>query len=271
MKPRTLLIALLAFQLKLAADPAPLPGLPEPFVNGTHEYHHAQLLSVDATGITFQHDGGRARIPVRDLDPAVKHYITAAMTLAQATPASPAKPVIPTTPAPPVRHVAPAAPVVVQDPEALTVGAKLWLTGQAQGGKSRYEPWKTDYGSYQRVDTSSYQLMCTIKTLVQTPQRVRMQAFRISRNLDNNQLETLLVGDFKVTYGGHIPTTVSAICLASNSDNNYVALGTREVGGDKYLGWIWRAIDGASKVVAVVSSQSTFDRWASAEETPIEP
>ncbi|MDB6118890.1 MAG: hypothetical protein JWO08_2671 [Verrucomicrobiaceae bacterium] len=95
-----------------------------------------------------------------------------------------------------------------------------------------------------------------------------MQAFRLSRNLDTNGFEVMLVGDFKVTYGGHIPTTVGATCKAINTDLNLVGLGIRERGGDKYVGWTWRAIDGQGKICAVVSSQSAFDHFA--KEQPIE-
>lgn len=163
----------------------------------------------------------------------------------------------------------PEAELVRSNPDYLTKSPKLSVTGQAQGGKSRFEPWKTDYGSYEREDTSSYQLMCTLKTLVQTPQRVRMQAFRLSRNLATNKFEVMLVGDFKVTYGGHIPTTVGATCRATNTDDKYVALGIRERGGDKYIGWTWRAIDGQGRICAVVSSQSAFDHFA--KEQPLTP
>jgi len=265
MKTFLLLALFTAFTLR-AVEPMILPALPEPFTNGAVTYHNPKILAVDSNGLKFQHDAGVTTIPPDQLDPAVKRYITNAMAAINAA-SNPAPATTATSPsiAPPAKPTpapiaAPSAPVPPVDPEALTKGAKVTLTGQVQGGKSRYEPWKTDYGSYQRTDTSSYQLMCTLKTLVQTPQRVRMQAFRLSRNLETKGFDVKLVGDFKVTYGGHIPTTVSAICEATNTDEKYVALGIRDRGGDKYLGWIWRAIDGNNHIIALISSQSAYDK-----------
>lgn len=60
--------------------------------------------------------------------------------------------------------------------------------------------------------------------------------------------------------------TISSIIQASNSDDNYVALGERYRSGHKYLGWAWRAINAAGEIDAIVTSGS-YERLA--KETPI--
>ncbi len=154
---------------------------------------------------------------------------------------------------------------VKADPEYLTQTAAVHLTARSNGGKSRWEPWKTDYGSYDRTDVSSYQLVCSLLSTYPGPQRVRMQAFRISRNLASGTLDVKLIQDCNVTYGTNVTVTVSATLQAVNTDVNYAALGERQQGGDKFLGWSWRALDGRNRTIAVASSQPCYDKNALAQ------
>jgi hypothetical protein len=52
------------------------------------------------------------------------------------------------------------------------------------------------------------------------------------------------------------------VSVLTQSDDKYVALGARDRGGDKYVGWIWRVLDGRGAVVGVVSSDPGYDHYA---------
>lgn len=266
-------------------EPQALPTLPDPLTVKDKAFVHPVLVAIDPDGIRFKHEAGSTKLGYELLSPelqkalggfdpdkaaifrkaheeaqgqarAAVHKQKMAMLEAENKMMAEAS-------------KNPEMDRLREDPDYLTQNVNVKLSGQAQGGKSRYEPWKTDYGSYQRSDTSSYQLLCNLTTLEPNPQRVRMQAFRLSRNLETRAFEITLVEDVNVLFSRTQPKTVSALCEASNSDDNYVALGVRERSGDKYVGWTWRAIDGQGRICGVVSSQSAYDHYA--KEQPLDP
>jgi len=136
------------------------------------------------------------------------------------------------------------------------------LTARSQGGKSRYEPWATDYGSYQRTDTSSRQMVCSVAAVVNREQTMRAQCYVITRNLDARDIELKPIADLVITVPAKSTKTISAISVVQGTDDNYAALGIRDRTGDKYLGWTWRILDINDHVVAITSSQSGYDHYA---------
>lgn len=155
------------------------------------------------------------------------------------------------------------------DPSFLTPEARVTLKARSQGGKSRYTPWATDYGSYNRVDTASRQYLCALQSTARIPQRVRLQCFVLLRSLDTGKLTVTLAQDLKVDLPVNGIKTAQAQSYILQTDDNYAALGVRERAGDKYLGWTWRAIGGNNQIVGISSSSPGYDHYAT--EQPVQP
>jgi hypothetical protein len=155
------------------------------------------------------------------------------------------------------------------DPTALSQRFPGSLKAMSTGGKARDEPWKTDYGSYQRTDVSTRQIVCQVSTVSRIVQRARVQCIVLSRNLETNDKDFTIIEDTIVTVPRAGTVSIGAFVQATSTDDNYEALGIRNRSGSKYLGWMWRAIDATGNVVAVICSQSAFDRYA--REIKVEP
>jgi hypothetical protein len=155
------------------------------------------------------------------------------------------------------------------DPLLLTTAPRVTLSGRSQGGKSRFTPWATDYGSYNREDVSARQYVANFLSTARYPQRVRAQCFLIVRNIATNELQSIMLEDYLIDLPVNGRKTASAFSEVSSTDDNYVALGVRYQDGLRYLGWVWRCIDATNRVTNVASSTSGYDRIG--REEPVKP
>lgn len=280
-----------ALGLQPEATLATVLTLPNPLNAGGKVYQAAELIAIDPDGIRIRHLEGLATIRYEllspDLQKACGGFDPQAATsfraskeqqdlaaraeierqrMAALSPSSPPPETSGATAAgAPTR---PAAADPLSDPNYISPNVTLTLTAMSTGGKNRNEPWKTDYGSYNRVDTSKRQIVCTLENVSRDGvQRARVQAFMIVRSYDTGEARADLVEDCLVTVAAGRRVSVGAFISATNTDDKYVALGIRERTGDKYLGWTWRVLDGLGRISAVRSSQSGYDHYA--REQPV--
>jgi len=270
--------------LGLTVAAMPSVTLPHPFKAGSQSYDHATVLGIDPDGIRIRHDNGTAKVRYEALPNELQSKLggftaekAIAFRAAEQQNQSTAQRQIAATAAAVAQmnntNAGP-APTDVEldklrtDPNYITPAAQVKVGGRSQGGKSRYEPWKTDYGSYQRTDTSSRQYMCSVTSTSRYAQRVRVQCFVLTRSLTDRGMDINPVQNILVDLPANGVKTVSASSVVANTDDNYAALGIRERSGDKYLGWTWRVIDGNNRVVGVVSSTPGYDHYAL--EQPVE-
>lgn len=156
---------------------------------------------------------------------------------------------------------------LLENPTQVSMPVYVELAAQSIGGKNRDTPFSTNYGSFVNEDTSTRSMICTIKSIVALPQRVRMQCIMISRPLAGGALQADVVGETLVELGPNAQKTISTSATVESTDEKYVALGLRFKSGEKYIGWCWRAIDGANRVCVVRSSIPHYDRFG--WQTPI--
>jgi hypothetical protein len=157
---------------------------------------------------------------------------------------------------------------LMNDPQALTMSANVALEAQSVGGKTRGTNWATAYGSYDRIEVSQRRASALVRSVTERPQRVRVQCLEVSREVSGaKDVNLKVVFDENVELGGRGEKAVTASIFVGQRDENYAALGVRVREGAKYLGWVWRAIDGHGRICAIRSSTPGYDRYG--WQTPV--
>ena len=242
-------------------------------------YASAELAGIDPDGIRIVHSEGASKIPFEEMPPqlvqdfgpfdaelAIKYraqqkemqaaihkarieHIQKENEIAASSQNSPTQAPSTTTTPDTIVSSGDVSPVVL-----------VKLSARSSGGKNRNTTWETNYGSYNREDTSSRSIYCAVSSLANTPQTVRMQCIFIVRPIQG-ALVGKVVEDKKIQLTPFASAIASAQAEAKSKDDKYVALGMRFQEGEKYIGWSWRAIDGQGRITSVFSSMPHYDRF----------
>lgn len=274
--------------------------LPELLTLDGKDYNKPLLLAIEPDGIRVQHSNGTAKLKYEKLEPSLQKLLggfdavraadfrTAEMERQKQALASIAEakemerainsgqvsaspPSIDGNASPKLSASSTDAEEMAglaSDPSLISRVVNVRLTGRSEGGKSRETSWQTDYGSFARRDTSSRRFMCQVTSTGSKPQRARIQALWLTRSMANGTLGVAILEDAKVNLAVSGSATVGAVGEVVNVDEKFVMLGTQVRTGNKYIGWVWRAIDGQGRVCAVTSSIPSYDHYG--WETPLE-
>lgn len=271
-------LTLIGVQAPPPAEPDVL--LPNPLPTPKGEYKDAELTGVDPDGIRIKHAEGVAKVPFESLpqslldvlgpfnaDAAAKFRLAEAERNREAYVAT--------------RQAIMAAQnaqseileeekakleaqrqELLANPDQVSPVLAIRIAASSTGGKSRDTTFKTSYGSYARTDTSIRNMVCAVSSVSRSYQRAHLQCLFLTRDVAGGQgMNYEIVADDLVSIGPMVTKTVEATGEAQQSDDKYVALGLRFRDGVKYVGWVWRAIDGQGRICAVYSSQPSYDTY----------
>lgn len=254
--------------------------LPNPFILQKTQYDQAELTALEPDGIRIKHALGVAKVPFEQLPDFILKEVgpfdaEAAAKFRQAEEERNREAhrlvrqaITDAQNAENARLEQAKAEVDAQkaellaDPDKISDVLTLRIAASSTGGKSRDTHFKTYYGSYGRTDTSVRNMVCSVSSVSRGFQRARLQCLFLTREVTGGQtLKYEIVADDLVSIGPLVTKTVEATGEAQQSDDKYVALGLRIRDGVKYVGWVWRAIDGQGRICAVYSSTPAFDRY----------
>ncbi len=262
------------------AKPEQAIQLPDPIKTIKAEYKSPELIAIEPDGLRIRHSLGSAKIKHEELPNDVIALVgpfdpklAASFRQAQAERdreayAAQRKAILESQNA--IMAEAKAAEekvdehkqALLADPNLVSPSIFVELSAYSTGGKSRDNDWLTTWGSYSRTDTSSRQMQCAIASKINGYQRARIQCIFLTREVSGGKdLITEIVADDLVSLGPKAAKIVTASGEARQSDDRYALLGLRIREGVKYVGWCWRAIDGAGRVTAVYSSTPAYDRY----------
>ena len=254
--------------------------LPNPFKTTKVEYKDAELTAVEPDGIRIKHAQGAAKVPYESLPQSLLDVVgpfsaeaAAQFRLAEAERNREAY--LATRQAIMASQNAEAEIIekekekveeqkqeLLANPKKVSPVLAIRIAASSTGGKSRDTTFKTYYGSYARTDTSVRNMVCSVSSIARAYQRAHLQCLFLTRDVTGGQgLNYEIVADDLVSVGPLVTKTVEATGEAQQSDDKYVALGLRIRDGVKYVGWVWRAIDGQGRICAVYSSQPSYDTY----------
>lgn len=165
---------------------------------------------------------------------------------------------------------------LINNPSKISDFIAVEISAYSVGGKKHLQTGSAL--SSTKTETSSRTMRCLVKSKLSDPQRVRLQCLFITRGITGGEkLEASVVADGLVELAGGASKTIEAsanaqqvdqrstFLTATSSHNPIITIWQlRSISGEKYIGWVWRVIDGKNRVVLVRSSIPHYDRfgWA---------
>lgn len=267
-----------------AAAPQTFPDLPAQISIKFVTYQSAKIIGLDPDGIRITHSNGNAKINHEDLPPELVALVgpfdqekamvfrreeEAKLMQARAQAAEIARQMAGQKAA--LSEVTPedSEPSYIErmkeDPNLLSMGLSIALSGSSSGGRSSSR-YKDSSSIIDDSSTSNRKMTCHVQSRAGHPQRLRLQCIFLTRPVNGGDIQADVVADTLVNVGANSTATVVASASVDRVDVTANYIGLRFVGGGKYLGWCWRAIDGSGRVAAAHASISGYLRFA--QSTP---
>ncbi len=162
---------------------------------------------------------------------------------------------------------------LIDNPSKISDFISVELSAYSVGGKKNLQTGGVL--SSTKTETSSRSMRCLVKSKMSDPQRIRLQCLFITRGITGGeQLKASVVADGMVELGEGASKTIEASASAQQVDQRSTFLTAtpsqspvitvwqlRSISGEKYIGWVWRVLDGKGRVISVRSSIPHYDRF----------
>ena len=166
---------------------------------------------------------------------------------------------------------------LLENPSIISDIVRVAISARSDGGKINSESRGSQTMDHTKVVTSFRNISCNIVSQWDNYQRIKLQCLLLTRgSVGNGPLTANVVGEITVDLapagdpGGSKTVSVTAEAMRFDSTKQIGTITTvlakyilyvNARGGEKYIGWCMRAVDGKGRVCGVTSSIPHYDRF----------